>query len=92
MADRIETTHKYRNLIDDVMEASAIIGGMGYVVFRDQIGIDLSPEVMAELAVGVAALRGILRKILLRALPHDEPKAPPAPADAASAEDVASEG
>jgi hypothetical protein len=91
MAKRAETTHKYRNLIDDIMEGTAIVGGMAYVIFREKVGIDLSPDVMAELAVGVAALRGVVRKILLRVLPHEEPAAAPEADSGDSAADVASD-
>jgi len=57
-----ERTHKHRNIIDDLFDLGLIIGGMVFF-FMD---IELDKDTIAELAVGGAALRATLRRILMK--------------------------
>jgi len=61
-----ETTHKHRNIIDDILDLTLIIGSIAYIIWGDQISIELTGQQWAEIVALAATGRAILRRILTR--------------------------
>ncbi len=63
---KIESTHKHRNLIDDLLDAALAIVGFLYVMFAEQVGLKLTDVQVAMGATAGATVRVALRKVLMR--------------------------
>lgn len=61
-----QTTHQHRNLIDDVLDLGLLAGGLGYFIFADRLGLALTATELAAIASSGAAMRILVRKILMR--------------------------
>ena len=63
---KIETTHKHRNLIDDILDAALALSAIGYYVVAEVYNVHLDDKTLALIATAGATLRGAVRKILIR--------------------------
>ena len=62
----VESTHKHRNIIDDVFDLSLALAAIVYIIWGDAINLNLTGEQWAEIAVAGATARVVLRRILTR--------------------------
>ncbi len=83
MADMVEKTHKYRNVIDDALDLLLATIAFVYLMWHEQLGITLTAEQIAMAAAFGATARVSLRKILMRLWGHKipAPSSDSAPAD-----------
>lgn len=81
-------THQHRNLIDDILDLGLILGGLLYFLFAHRVGLEFTDTELAAIASSGAAMRILVRKILMRlwgpkinALEAASPDAPAEPAE-----------
>lgn len=101
MVDKVEKTHKYRNVIDDGLDLLLATIAFVYLAFGEDLGITLTADQIAMAAAFGATARVSLRKILMRlwgdklpAAPasHSDDATPDADADAAASDGKGEDG
>ena len=75
---KTESTHKHRNLIDDLLDGALALVAIAYFFAADQFGVQLSDKTLALIAASGATFRGAVRKILMRLWSEKLGLAPPA--------------
>lgn len=60
------STHKHRNIIDDILDLGLLIGGLLYFLFGHKIGLAFTDKELAAIASTGATARILVRKILMR--------------------------
>lgn len=63
---KIENTHKYRNLIDDLLDGAFALVAILYFFLSDQLNIHVTDSTLALIAAAGVTVRGALRKLLMR--------------------------
>ena len=61
-----QSTHKHRNIIDDLLDGALILVAMGYYFLSDVFGFHLSDKTLVLMAASGATFRGVVRRILMR--------------------------
>lgn len=59
-----EKTHKHGNVIDDILDLGLALIASLYVIFGEQIGVQLDDQQLAQIAIVGGAARASLRRIL----------------------------
>jgi len=85
-----ETTHKHRNIIDDILDLTLIICSIAYIIWGDKINIEFTGTEWAEIVALAAVGRATLRRVLTR-LFRVEPYEPDSTGGASSNEDKPSD-
>lgn len=91
----IESTHKYRNIIDDALDFLLAVIAFAYLMFHEQLGITLTEDQLVMAAAFGASARISLRKILMRMWGDKLPSAPhvdPPAAESTAADESAAAG
>jgi len=66
MADKVEKTHRHRNVIDDILDFLLAVIAFVYLMWHEQLGITMTDEQMAMAATFGATARVSIRKILMK--------------------------
>ncbi len=61
-----ESTHKHRNVIDDILDLGLSAACVVYYLFHEQIGLTLTDEQMVTIGAAGAAGRASLRRIMMK--------------------------
>ncbi len=61
-----ESTHKHRNVIDDILDLGLSAACVVYYLFHEQIGLSLTDEQMVTIGAAGAAGRASLRRIMMK--------------------------
>ena len=72
----LESTHRYRNIIDDALDFLLAVVAFAYLMFHEQLGITLTENQLVMAAAFGASGRISLRKILMRIWGDKLPSAP----------------
>jgi hypothetical protein len=86
----LESTHRYRNIIDDALDFLLAVIAFAYLMFHEQLDITLTEDQLVMAAAFGASARISLRKILMRMWGDKLPSAPhvdPPAAESAAADE-----
>lgn len=92
---KFETTHKHRNLIDDLLDGAFALVAILYYFLSDQFNISITTETLALIVAAGVTVRGALRKLLMRlwgdelgiTAPAEDAQLPAVASDGADSED-----
>ncbi len=73
MSQKVEKTHKHRNVIDDILDFLLGIISFVYLMWHEELGITLTADQMAQVAIFGATARVSIRKILMKLWGHKLP-------------------
>ncbi len=92
MSQKVEKTHKHRNVIDDILDFLLGIISFVYLMWHENLGITLTADQMAQVAIFGATARVSIRKILMKLWGHKLPALPAAASGDSPKSDDAPEG